>query len=77
MVQNTITDKVRDYINAIPPGEFLKVGDILRIGLNVSGVEYFNVINLVVDEETITDLELVQELETKFIFDEIVWSGEQ
>ena len=76
-VRNTITEKVRDYINAIPPGEYLKVGDILRIGLNVSGVEYFNVINLVVNEDTVTDLELIQELETKFIFDEIIWSGEQ
>ena len=76
-VRNTIAQKVREYINAIAPGDFLKVGDILRIGLNVTGVDYFNVMTLMIDEELATETEIVQELDTKFLFDEIVWSGEQ
>ena len=77
MVRNTITSRIREYINAIAPGDFLKVGELLRIGLGVTGTEYFNVMSVVIDEENMTDLEIVQELETKFIFDEIIWSGEQ
>ena len=77
MVRNTITSRIREYINAIAPGDFLKVGELLRIGLGVTGTEYFNVMSVIIDEENVIDLEIVQELETKFIFDEIIWSGEQ
>ena len=76
-VRDTIAQKVREYINAIAPGDFLKIGDILRIGLNVTGTEYFNVMTVMIDEEVATETEIVQELETKFLFDEISWSGEQ
>ena len=77
MVRNTITSRIGEYINAIAPGDFLKVGELLRIGLGVTGTEYFNVMSVIIDEENVIDLEIVQELETKFIFDEIIWSGEQ
>lgn len=75
MVKNTIAEQIRDYINEIPPGQALKVGELLRIGLNVTGTEYFNVVTLMVDEESVTDTEIIQELETKFLYDEIVWYG--
>lgn len=75
MVKNTIAQQIREYINAIPPGQMLKVGELLRIGLNVTGTEYFNVVSLMIDEEDVTDTEIVQELETKFLYDEIVWYG--
>lgn len=76
-VRDTIALKIRQYINAIAPGDMLKVGELLRIGLAVTGVEYFNVVNLYIDEELVTELEVAQELETKLMFDEIIWSGEQ
>ena len=75
-VRNEIETKIRNYINAIAPGDFLKIGTILRLGLAVDGTEYFNVLTCMVDEQPVTELEIVQELETKFLFDEIVWSGE-
>ena len=77
LVKANIQEKVKDYINSIPPREFLKIGEIVRIGLNVTGVEYFNVMTAWVNEEVLSDLQLVQELETKFLFDEIIWSGER
>ena len=55
----------------------LKIGELLRIGLSVTGVEYFNVMAVMIDEEPVTELEIAQELETKLLFDEIIWSGEQ
>lgn len=75
-VRNTIQEKIKDYINAIAPGDFLKIGTLLRLGLSVTGTEYFNVVSVMIDEEPANDLEIVQELETKMLFDEIVWSGE-
>ena len=41
--QNVIKQSVKTYINSIAPGDSLYVGDINRLGLNVEGVEYFNV----------------------------------
>lgn len=75
-VQAEIAAKIKEYINGIAPGDFLKVGTLLRLGLAVTGTEYFNVVTMLIDEEPATELEVVQELETKFLFDEISWSGE-
>lgn len=75
-VCNTIQEKIKEYINSIAPGDFLKVGTLLRLGLSVTGTEYFNVVAVLINEDPITELEIVQELETKMLFDEIVWSGE-
>jgi len=77
MVRDTIEEEIKAYINAIAPGDFLKVGDLLKIGLNVTGTEYFNVLTVYVDEQASSELEIVQELETKFLYDEIVWHGEE
>jgi uncharacterized phage protein gp47/JayE len=68
---------VLDYINDLAPRQYLKVGDIVRIGLNVTGVEYFNVMALLINEEPSSDLSIVQELETKLMYDEIIWTGER
>ena len=75
-VQHEIEDRVREYINSIAPRDFLKVGELIRIGLSVTGVEYFNVVTVLLNEEVSSDLAIVQELETKFLFDEILWTGE-
>lgn len=75
-IKNNIALKIQEYINGIAPGDNLSVGEIIRLGINEIGVEYFNVISLYVDEEQVTDIELIQELETKFLFDTILWSGE-
>lgn len=75
-VQNEIQERIRNYINSIAPRNFLKIGELIRIGLNVTGVEYFNVVTVLLNEEPSTELSIVQELETKLLFDEIIWTGE-
>ena len=75
-IKSNIITKIQEYINGIAPGDYLSVGDIIRLGINETGVEYFNVISLFIDEEVNTDIEIIQELETKFLFDSISWSGE-
>ena len=74
-IKSNITTKIQEYINGIAPGDYLSIGDIIRLGINETGVEYFNVVSLFIDEEQTTDIEIIQELETKFLFDNIVWSG--
>ena len=77
MVQQQIETNILEYINTIAPRNFLKIGEMVRIGLAVDGVEYFNVISVLINEEPVTELSIVQELETKLLFDEIIWYGEQ
>ena len=77
LVQATIEERIKDHINSIAPRDFLKVGDLIRIGLAVDGVEYFNVMSILINEEPIRELSTVQELETKMLYDEIIWYGEQ
>lgn len=72
-IRSNIEMQISDYVNNIAPGDVLSIGDILKIGLNTSGVEYFNVLTYFLDNDQQSELKTVQELETKFIFDEILW----
>lgn len=74
-IKQNITKAIADYVNNIAPGEFLKLGDLVKIGINESGVEYFNITTLIIDNITNTEIQVVQELETKFIFDNITFVG--
>jgi small-conductance mechanosensitive channel len=71
--QNVIKQSVKTYINSIAPGDSLYVGDINRIGLNVEGVEYFNVVQLFNNDEELADFELLQTIQAKFMLEDIVW----
>lgn len=75
-IKNTVAQKIKEYVNGIAPGDYLQVGQIIKIGITETGVEYFNVISYTIDEENVTDTKMIQELETKFLFDNITWSGE-
>lgn len=72
-IQANIERKTRAYINAIAPKEYLKVGELNRIGINEPGVEYFSVLSLVIDNEETMEIEVLQTLDSKFLYDEIVW----
>ena len=75
-IKNTVAQKIKEYVNGIAPGDYLQIGQIIKIGITETGVEYFNVISYTIDEENVTDTKMIQELETKFLFDNITWSGE-
>jgi tryptophanyl-tRNA synthetase len=75
-IKNNISTKIQNYVNSIAPGDYLSIKDIILLGLNESGVEYFNIVSYSIDGETSTDIKVIQELETKFLFDSITWSGE-
>ena len=73
MIKADIVNKIREYINGIAPGDKLYLGQINRIGLEPKEVEYFNVVQIYIDEEEATDFEILQTVEAKFIFDEFIW----
>ena len=75
-IKSNISKKIQDYVNGIAPGDFLSIGEIIKLGINENGVEYFNVVSVFIDEEQTTDIQIIQELETKFLFDETIWFGE-
>ena len=75
-IKNNISLKVKEYVNGIAPGTYLQISEIIKIGLTEPGVKYFNVIAFYLNEEVYEEIEVIQELETKFIFDTILWSDE-
>ena len=72
-IKATIVQKVKEYINGISPGEKLYLGQINRIGLEPKEVEYFNIVQIYINDDEATDFEILQTIEAKFIFDEIIW----
>jgi len=73
LIKSNIQQKIKEYINTIPPKQFLKVGEINRIGVNEPNVDYFSVLALIIDNEEVKDIEILQEIDSKFLFDEIIW----
>lgn len=72
-VKNEITLEFKKYINSIEPGERLMVGELNRIALKHNNIEYFNVMQIHLNGDEYPDFEVMQEVNSKFIFDEIIW----
>ena len=68
-----IQDNVKEYINSIPPGTSLYLGEINNIGLDTPDVEYFNVVQIFAGEEEITNFEILQTITAKFLFEQIIY----
>lgn len=73
VIKADIIKNVKEYINGIAPGDKLYLGQINRIGLAPKEVEYFNVVQIYINDEEATDFEILQTIEAKFIFDQIIW----
>ena len=76
LVKQNIEKDIQEYINTIPPKEYLNVGTINKIGIGHTGVEYFSVLSMMINDETVDRIKVVQELDSKFIFDNVIWMGE-
>lgn len=51
----------------------MMLGAINNLALNVEGVEYFNVIQIYLNDKESTAFEILQTVETKMLYDEIIW----
>ena len=74
-IKNNIETNVLEYINNLPPYSYLQVGQINRIGLSESRVDYFNVMSVMIDGVVTDEIAILQDIETKLLYDEIIWQG--
>ena len=72
-IKEQVTDKIRAYINGIPPKEYLSVGKINKECVQIGQVEYFSILSLIINGKQTGKTKVLQEIETKFIFDNISW----
>lgn len=75
-IKARLESEIKEYINAIPPKEYLSAGTINAMGVNTSGVDYFSVLSIAVNYEQIDTLRVIQELDTKMMYDSIEWVEE-
>ena len=64
---------IKEYINNIAPGDKLMLGYINNAILDIEGVDYFNIVQIYIDDEESTSFEILQTVSTKMLFDEIIW----
>lgn len=75
-ITRSLEEKIKEYVNNIPPDKYFLVGMINKIGINEDLVEYFNVLQVFIDEKEQDSIEILQALEDKFLLKEIVWTEE-
>ncbi|MGL4877942.1 hypothetical protein [Paraclostridium dentum] len=63
---------IKEYINNIAPGEKLMLGHINNIILNIEGVEYFNIVQVYLNDKESTAFEILQTVSTKMLYEEII-----
>lgn len=73
-IKTNLQNKIKEYINSIAPGNKLEIGQINKIGINETNVNYFSVSQIYIDNEEYQDIYVIQKLEEKFLFDEIIWN---
>ena len=74
--ENTDKDKIKsnlekdmiEHINSIAIGDYLSYGLLNRIGVNNKQLEYFTVTHILLDGELLTDLNIMQRIQTKFLY---------
>lgn len=72
-IKQNATSIIKDYINNIAPGDRLMLGYINNIVLDIEGIEYFNVVQIYLNDKESTSFEILQTVSTKLLFDEIIW----
>lgn len=74
-IKENIEKNVLEYINNIPPYSYLQIGHINRIGITEDKVDYFNVMSVIINGETVSDTSVFQNIDTKLLYDKIIWTG--
>ena len=72
-IQREATKLIREYINNIAPGDKLLLGKINNMVLDIEGVEYFNVVQVYLNDKESTAFEILQTVSSKMLYDEIIW----
>lgn len=72
-IKNNIEESIKEYINSIAIGDNLSYGALNKIGLAEEGVSFFNATHIYINDYLMTSLNTVQTIDTKFLYDEIIW----
>lgn len=72
-IKRQIEVALKNYINNVAPGDRLMLGEMNNIGQDTSNVEYFNIVQLYINDIEATSFEVLQTIEQKFLYSEIVW----
>ena len=72
-IQRQAISAIKEYINGIAPGDRLMLGKINNMVLDIDGVEYFNVVQVYLNNEESTAFEIMQTVSSKMLYDEIIW----
>lgn len=72
-IKSNIEKHIKEYINSIAIGDNLSYGAINKIGLNETGVNYFNTTHIYIDDNLMTSLNTIQTINKKFLFYDITW----
>lgn len=73
-IKSNITSKFQEYINNIAPGDNFEIGQLNKIGISEQNVSYFSVSNVIINGKEMQEIERVQILEEKFVFNKINWN---
>lgn len=76
-IKSELESKILEYINNLAPYEYLQVGQINKIGILEDMVDYFNVLSVILDGATTSSLSIKQGIDTKLLYDEIIWVGDE
>lgn len=70
-VRSNINEKIKEYVNNIAIGGTLSFGGINKIGSQEPGVDFFNTLIINVNGEPMRDLNMIQTIESKFLFESV------
>ena len=73
IVKQNIDRKISEYVNSVAPNDYVDIGAINKLGINTDNVEYFNVLSVLVDDVVKNERKLLQDYETKYIYDQTTW----
>lgn len=72
-LKSVISGKIKEYVNAIAPNDALSLGTINRMAMALDDVDFFSVDGVYINDVFYSETKITQELETKFLFQEITW----
>ena len=72
-LKSKITEDIKEYINKIAPNDYLSLGAINRMAMSYDDIDFFSVDGVYIAGTFNANTKIMQELETKFLFDEITW----
>lgn len=73
LLKTRIEEKIANYVNAIPPKEYLETGEIDRLAYSEDDVLSFSLVGLAIDDNFTTQRSILQGINTKMLFDTIDW----